>query len=90
VPFDCSQPEWLLPISLGFASAAQRTKARHRESRGAHTNGVASKIRLTEDHGLHLRQIFLSVTSQQTDQTRSGCATSLTFRQMKVFSISQA
>ena len=36
------------------------------------------------------RQIFSSVTSPQTDQTRSGCATSLTFRRMKASSISRA
>ena len=39
---------------------------------------------------MRLRQIFLRVTLPQTDQTRSGCATSLIFRQMKAFSISQA
>ena len=36
------------------------------------------------------RQIFLSVTSPQTDQTRSGCATSPTFQLTKASCISRA
>jgi putative transposase len=38
VPFTRSQPERLLPMSPGATSAAQRTEARHRESRGAHAH----------------------------------------------------
>ena len=108
--------------------AAQRTEARHRESRGAHPYRVASNLRFAEDHArtsetwsrcssqyglanharvrnpyestveqlrrvrthMHRRQIFSSVTSSQTDHTRSGCAASLTFRRIKASSISWA
>ena len=40
-------------------------------------------------HAMRRRQIFSSVTSPQTGQTRSGCATSLTLRRMKASSISR-
>jgi hypothetical protein len=39
---------------------------------------------------MRVRQIFLSVTSMQRDQTRSGCATSLTFHLTRASSSSRA
>ena len=54
----------------------------HRRSRANFRNLVSPRMRR--------RQIFSSATSPQTDQTRSGCATSLTLRQMKASSISRA
>ena len=74
---------WLEVSPSGYYQFLQALSAPRKEQRLA----IARAVVRTH---MRRRPIFLSVTSPQTDQTGSGCATSLTFRQMKAFSISQA
>ena len=50
---------------------------------------TVQQLRRVRTH-MYLRQSLLSVTSPQTDQTRSGCATSPTFQLTRDSSTSQA
>ncbi len=74
----------LLEVSpSGYYQCLQALPAPRKERR------LAIERAVVRTH-MYRRQIYLSVTSPQTDQTRSGCATSPTFQLTRDSSTSQA
>ena len=65
-------------VSPRIATRSHESCRSAESERNMHESTVQQRRRVRTR--MRRRQIFLSATSPQTDQTRSGCATSLTFR----------